>query len=268
MIRDNGITISESPVGSPSKVLAASLGSVSLNRSLSTSADGEGEGVVLHRIDKKRAPPKKAENHITDELQLVVDPSPAAALAQKYLRHPDPNIGKLEARKEAEAAAICAVHGPDHPGAIPAPPRNSHFDDPHESQKVWIQESLLRMALPDKVSAWEERERAKLEAKVNKGKKPAGKQSPAKKAEQTSKKTGTPTKAGKKPPRTKPKPILDSESETEDLFAPSQGRPHDVFSSGIGSSNASQSSQRQDRSIARLAVPSASYKRSKDRQAS
>lgn len=274
-IRDNGIAISDSPAGSPSKVLAASLGSVSLGNSIRSRDVASETGIVPHRIDKKRSPPKKAENHVTDELQLIVDPIPAATTAKQHLKHPDPNVGKLEARKEAEAATICALHGPEHPGAIPAPPRNAHYDNPNDVQKMWIQESLLRMAVPDMVRLWEEREQAKLDAKASKlkGKKAADKKSP-RKSKQTSQgaESSTPPKVHRKPTKAKKKAVVDSESEPEDLFAPSQPSSKDVFSSSMVPSTSASGSQDSLASRAdsgRPALPPpiapASYKRSKDR---
>lgn len=239
---------------------------------MSTSDKGatDADDIVLHRIDKKRAPPKKSEKHITDELQLIVDPSPAVSLAQKHLQHPDPNIGKLQARKEAEAAAICALHGPDHPGAVPAPARNSQYDNPHESQKMWIQESLLRMAVPGMVLAWEEREQAKIEAKANKGKKATSQLSPTrkKKPSETSRKSGTPTKPSKKPAKSKAKVISDSESELEDL--PPQSTAQDVFSSSAMTKYPSSSSTTDSQGGVRMSASAsaASYKRPKERKAS
>lgn len=270
LIRDNGVPILDSPAGSPSKVLAASLGSFSLSGT-TQSDDNAKETVVPHRIEKKRAMPKKADNFVTDELQLLVDPGPAAALAQKHLRHPDPNIGKLEARKESEAAIIKAMHGPDHPGAVPAPPRNSHYDSPSEVQKMWIQESLLRMALPAMVQTWEAREQAKLELKANKGKKVAGKRSPSgKKASETESKAGTPTKAPKpqkKPSKTKAKAIIDTESEPEDFFGPTRQASQDVFNAPTLPKAVVRSSRDDEGRIELKArIPAAKYKRPKDRE--
>lgn len=268
MIRDNGVPISDPPAGSPSKILAASLGSVSLNGS--NHSHGATEHIVIpQRIEKKRVKPKKAENHITDELQLIVDPSPAASLAQKQLRNPDPNVGKLEARKEAEAAMIRAMHGPDHPGAVSAPPRNAHYDDPLETQKLWVQESLLRMALPGMVQAWEARQTAKLESKANKGKKAAGRRSPSGKAPvEHESKSSTPTKASGKPYR-KPtkvtvKPVIETDSEPEASLAPSRRKSEDVFAMPALSNDGTQPKIDKQRHINTKANTSvAKYKRSK-----
>lgn len=228
-IRENGVTVSETntPDGTPSKVLTTSLGSVTLTSPTKAAKNGTVRpAVVPHRIDKKRGPLKE---HVTDELQLIVDPTSMAVLAEAQLRHPDPNIGKLEARKEAEAAEIRALYGREHPGAIPAASRNSHFDHPYEMQKLWIQESLLRMALPNMVREWEEREQAKLELKANKSKKAAAKASPKKAKKNPEAKTSTPTKARRK--STKAKKVIDSESEAEGSSALLRTAPDDVFTS-------------------------------------
>lgn len=224
-IRDQGIASENVPLESPSKILASGLNTVTLHSPSRDQAQALLDNkIMMLRIEKKRGTVK---DQVTSELQLVIDPSHAAKCAQKHLRHPDPNVGKLQARKEAEAAAICAAHGPDHPGAVPAPPRNAHYDDPLESQRLWIQESLLRMAVPEMVREWEEREQAKIEAKLNKGKKAVSKTGDSKKTGE-SLKPDTPVKPRRKP--VKPKIPLPSESESEeDLFVSSQRSSENVF---------------------------------------
>lgn len=268
-IRDNGVTVSEtnSPDGTPSKVLTASLGTVTLSSPTKAGSDGTiNPAVVPHRIDKKRGPLIK--EHVTDELQLIVDPTSMAVLAEAQLRHPDPNIGKLEARKAAEAAEICALHGPEHPGAIPAAPRNSHFDHPYEMQKLWIQESLLRMALPNMVREWEEREQAKLELKANKGKKAAAKASPKKANKDPKAKASTPTKTRHKP--AKAKKVVDSESEAEGSSALLRTASDDVFTSPASGPSSSAMQKANSDPVPRLAdrkapIRVSSYKRSQSK---
>ena len=139
---------------------------------------------IFQQVTKLRQynPGKK----ITQELQLFIDPSLLAQQAMLRLRHPDPNVGKLQARKVAAAALIARLHGPDAPGAVPAADRNSVFEEPDKECKLWIQESLLRLAYPQLVEEWEQREEEKAEAKRTKargkGKSPRGKAATAKKA--------------------------------------------------------------------------------------
>lgn len=187
--------------GTPTKQLAATLQNFKIQcpaKSRKAVPEPTSSLVDLVCIEKKRAKPQKAENFITEQVQLVIDPHRAAELASSLLCHPDPNIGKLEARKAEAAARIALLYGSDHPEATPAPPRNIQFEDPDSVMKLWMQESLLKMSAQGLIEEWQNREEAKLLAKANKGKKvikPSTPQKPKKSAKATVEGSRTPVKA-------------------------------------------------------------------------
>lgn len=140
---------------------------------------------ILLRVEKARA---NNTTSVTPELQVIIDPSQIVDEVKRFLRHPDPNVGKLETRKlmaASEAALMAVEANPDlgEPDLVIAKARNYNFVDPYEAQKLWIQTSLLRMAVPALVTDWEQREREKADKKANKGKKTAT--SPQKKVSPT-----------------------------------------------------------------------------------
>ncbi|CAD6578171.1 MAG: hypothetical protein CYPHOPRED_000468 [Cyphobasidiales sp. Tagirdzhanova-0007] len=115
---------------------------------------------ILDRIEKAR---KRRLVCSTPELQLVLLPASLANEAKEYLRHPDPNIGKLDARKAIAMAQKVAESEPGQELPGPAKPRNYIYEEVDKEQTVFVQESLLRMACPKLVEAWEEREREKAD---------------------------------------------------------------------------------------------------------
>lgn len=174
-------TLNSVPAGTPSKQLAYALATLDVHSP--TEKHGKGRAAapsvpdemkdVMHQVTKARSynPGKK----ITQEVQLVIRPSMFVEQVRTHLRYPDPNVGKLQARKAEEAATIAALHGLDAPGAVAAADRNSKFDDPEEDCKLWVQQSLIEMAYPELIEDWEEHQRLKAEGKLKKGRKPPAK---------------------------------------------------------------------------------------------
>lgn len=161
------------PLGTPSKQLAAKLQQTSLASPRKVKdKTRQGTRVPKHMLSvyssietRRNHKRMNAANVHTNELRLVIDPSRLVEDACAGLRHPDPNVGKLEQRKQQEYEARQAAQ----PGAPITPPKEWKLkcDDPYSLQKFWVQESLLRMAFPGLVDKWEARERDKA---VSKGK--------------------------------------------------------------------------------------------------
>jgi len=245
----------------PTKKLAAALDAFELSSPGSSSSSASSKlktalpahiRPIFRQVTKARG---TCQTSYTDEVQLIVDPSSLADEARQYLRYPDPNVGKLEKRKEAEWRQKLAS-GQDV-GDGPAANRQLKCDDPDSEEKYWIPESLLRLAYPEIIQKWEDAMAEKAEKKANKGKKkntkkdaPSSSSSPAKsppKAKST-KSSASPTKAvaakkavkakapikatayssssDSEPPKkrapSKAAPITypDSDSEEGDLFGP------------------------------------------------
>lgn len=208
----------------PSKHLARAINKLGVG-SVSSKGKGRASGFcmpeemqdVFYQVTKARTynPGKK----VTQEVQLVIQPLALVERVRQHLRQPDPNIGKLQARKAEEAALIAAQHGPDAPGAVPAADRNSKFDNPEEDLKLWVQQSLLEMAWPELIEDWEERERLKAEGKLKKGK---GKKSPAKTKTKTKPTPSGAVAVAKK--QSGPEKSVETDTEDE-LFASAFSRP-------------------------------------------
>jgi hypothetical protein len=246
----------------PTKKLAAALDAFELSSPGSSSSSASSKlktalpahiRPIFRQVTKARG---TCQTSYTDEVQLVVDPSSLADEARQYLRYPDPNVGKLEKRKEAEWRQKLAS-GQDV-GDGPAANRQLKCDDPDSEEKYWIPESLLRLAYPEIIQKWEDAMAEKADKKANKGKKKNTKKdaassssSPAKsppKAKSTKSSSASPTKADaakksikakaptkatayssssdSEPPKkrapSKAAPITypDSDSEEGDLFSP------------------------------------------------
>ena len=203
----------------PSKVLAAALSGFGI--ASPTKADLKMRHMpsnlskIMLRVEKARKY-TSTEKCITPELQLIIDPAELVDEAKSCLRHPDPNVGKLEARKQAAAEAT---------GVEAASARNYKFDDPYESQKLWIPSCLLNMATPHLVMAWEQREEDKLKKKQTKQTKSSPKRKQPTKVRDSPNSVQTSISLSSKPVtatahKGKGK-ADDSASDDEDLFAPS-----------------------------------------------